>query len=269
VEVVAMRVDLSVSLAVVCLFAATGSAQDGNGGGSGTSVSTSRSGWYGGSTYVPEDVATMLSLPQFAEELKLSDGQQTSLQTIRRESQQATMKMWQDLRQQRASGGTRQFNSAEWKKVRQAQLDARQKAEDDALAVLDAAQKKRLQEVRVQIALKNRGLYSIGTGSGVVGEAIGLTDEQKKQLNAKQREIREELQKVMAELKAEMEQEALEEVLTDSQLQALQKVRGRYYEIRRPDYRQLYRRNRSVGDQVQEGARKILDDVKKDFEDSK
>jgi len=252
----------------VCLFAADVSAQivvQQSGSGDEAAASTPRSGLSGGSTYVPEDVVTMLSLPQFAEELGLSEGQKKSLQEVRKSSQETMMKMWQKLREQRAGSGNGGFDQAAWKKNREAQMDARRQAENDALAVLSQDQKKRLQELRVQIALRNRGLSSLGTGSGAVSKSIGLTDEQKKQLNLKQREIREELQKVMAELKAEMEQEALEEVLTDSQLQTLNRVRGSYYEIRRPDYRQLYQRRRSVGEQVREGAAKIVRDVKQDF----
>ena len=113
------------------------------------------------------------------------------------------------------------------------------------------SREKCLQKLRVQIALKNRGLYSIGTGSGVVSEVIGLTDEQKKQLNSRQREIQQELQKVMAELKAKMEQE----VLTESQMQTLKKVRSKFDELSRPGDHHLYQRNGIAGGQIQQGAK--------------
>ncbi len=72
----------------------------------------------------------------------------------------------------------------------------------------------------------------------------------------------------MAELKTEMEQEALDEVLTDTQLATLKKLRGEHYEVKRPDYSKLYGR-RASGGPIQQGAKRLLDNIKKDFEDKK
>jgi hypothetical protein len=145
----------------------------------------------------------------------------------------------------------------------------RKEADKNALAVLDDKQKNRLKESRIQIALRNRGVTSVGAGGGVFGDAINLTAEQKKKLQEKQREIQQELQRMMAELKEKMEQEALDEVLTESQLATLKKLRGEHYEIKRPDYSGVYRRNQAPAGRLQQGAQKLLDDVKKDFEDTK
>jgi hypothetical protein len=73
----------------------------------------------------------------------------------------------------------------------------------------------------------------------------------------------------MAELKEEMEQEALDEVLTDTQLATLKKLRGEHYEIKRPDYSKIYGRNQGAAGTLRQGVKKILNDVKKDFEDKK
>lgn len=177
--------------------------------------------------------------------------------------------MWQEMRQPAGEGGIRQFDAATWQKTQAAQQKARKEADENALAVLDDKQKNRLKEIRVQIALRNRGVTSLGAGGGAFGDAINLTDEQKKKLQEKQQEIQQELQRIMAELKEEMEQEALDEVLTDSQLATLKKLRGEHYEIKRPDYSRIYGRNQTPAGRLKQGAQKILDDVKKDFEDKK
>jgi hypothetical protein len=238
-------------------------------GGGATPIMTSRIAGYGGATYVPEDVTQMLSLPQFAKELQLTDSQQKELLKIRQKSQEATQKMWQEMRQPAGNGGVRQFDAATWQKTRDAQQKARENAEKSTLAVLNGEQKDRLKQIRVQLALRNRGVTSLGASGGVFGDAINLTDEQKKKLQEKQREIRQELQKMMAELKEEMEQEALDEVLTDSQLATLKKLRGDHYEIKRPDYSKIYGRPQTPAGRLQQGAKKLIDDVKKDFEDRK
>ena len=233
-------------------------------GGGGVPIMTSQVGGFGGS-YIPDDLGTMLALPQIATELKLTSSQQEELQKIRQQSQEAMQKMWQEMRQPAGEGAIRQFDAATWQKTQAAQQKARKEADENALAVLDDKQKNRLKEIRVQIALRNRGVTSLGAGGGVFGDAINLTDDQKK----KQQEIQQELQRMMAELKEEMEQEALDEVLTDSQLATLKKLRGEYYVIKRPDYSGIYGRNQTPAGRLKQGAQKLLDDVKKDFEDKK
>lgn len=227
----------------------------------------SRAGGYGGGIYLPEDVTQMLSLPQFVEELKLTSGQQKELLEVRRKSQEALQKMWKEMRPA-GTGTIRQFDATAWQKTRAAQQKARDEAEKNALAILNDEQKNRLKEIRVQVALRNRGVTSLGSG-GAFGDEIKLTDEQKKKLQAKQREIQQELQRMMAELKEEMEQEALDEVLTDSQLETLKKIRGEHYEIKRPDYSRIYGRPQTPTGRLKQGAKKLLEDVKKDFEDKK
>ena len=269
-------------LAIVCLFAAATSlpaqsvsAQEiivSQAGGGGTQFLTQRLAGYSGGTYIPEDLSTMLALPQFVEELNITESQQEELAKVRVESQKAIAEAWNAARQPQKGGeggrgGIRQFNAATWQKAREAQQKARADAEKNVLAVLTDKQKTRLKEIRVQLALKNRGVTSLSVSGGVFGEAINLTDDQKKKLSEKQREIQQELRKIMAELKAEMEQEALDEVLTDTQLETLKKIRGEHYEVKRPDYSKIYGQ-RSRGP-IQQGAKRLLDNIKKDFEDKK
>jgi hypothetical protein len=147
-------------------------------GGGGVPIMTSRFGGLGGN-YVPDDLGTMLALPQFVAELKLTSSQQKQLRKIRQQSQEAMQKMWQEMRQPAGEGGSRQFNAGAWQKTQAAQQKARKEADKNALAVLDDKQKNRLKEIRVQIALRNRGVTSVGAGGGAFGDAINLTDEQK------------------------------------------------------------------------------------------
>lgn len=241
------------------------------GGAGGTRFLTQRVGGFAGGAYIPDDLSTMLALPQFVEELKIKETQQKELAKVREDSQKAIAEAWNSARKSQAGGaagqgGVRQFNAATWQKTRGLQQKAREEAEQRALAVLTDSQKSRLKEIRVQLALRNRGVSALGA-SGPAAEAIQLTDEQKKQLRDRQREIQQELQKILAELKEEMEQEALEEVLTDTQLETLKKLRGEHYEVKRPDYSQLNGR-RSEGP-IQQGAQKLLKNIRQDFEDTK
>lgn len=160
-------------------------------GGGGTQFLTQRVGGFGGGgTYIPDDLSTMLALPQFVEELKITDAQQKELAKVRTESQKAIAEAWNAARKPQEGGeggrgGIRQFNAATWQKAREAQQKARAEGEKNVLAVLTDTQKKRLKEVRVQLALKNRGVTSLSISGGVFGDAINLTDDQKKKLTAK------------------------------------------------------------------------------------
>lgn len=254
-------------LAIVCLFAGVNSllAQSlsaqkivvPQAGGGGAAFFTQGFARYSEGTYIFEDINMMLTLPQFVEELKITESQQEELAKVRAESQKAIAQAWSAAR---GRVGIRQFNVATWQK-------ARAEAEKNALAVLTNQQKTRLKEIRVQLALKNRGVTSLSISGGVFEDEINLTDNQKRKLSEKQQEIQQELRKIMAELKAEMQQEALGEVLTDSQMKTLKKLRGEHYEVKRPDYSKIYRqRSRSP---IQQGAKRLLDNIKKDFEANK
>ena len=170
-------------LAIVCLFAGVTSllaqylsAQKiavPQAGGGGAPFFFQGFAGYSDGTYIFEDLNMMLALPQFVEELKITESQQEELAKLRSESQKAIAQAWNAAR---GRAGIRQFNVATWQK-------ARAEAEKNALAVLTDQQKTRLKEIRVQLALKNRGITSLSISGGVFEDGINLTDDQKKKLS--------------------------------------------------------------------------------------
>ena len=102
---------------------------------------------------------------------------------------------------------------------------------------------------------------------------LTITGDQKRKLVEKQLENEKELERMMAVLREEMEHEALSEVLSKSQLEKLDQMKGDTLTIDQPDYyssllrRQVLGDDRTLGRQLLDGARKVINDATKDLKD--
>lgn len=227
------------------------------------------------------DLTSMLLQPQVQEELKLTDDQQAALRELmslrmkaRMEAGRKMSEMSAEMRK-RFTSGERPDRAAidEMRKVSEEYRKARDQAEANADAAvfetLDPKQTKRLLQIQLQLALKNGGIAAIAQPP--LADTLTITADQKRKLVEKQLENEKELERMMAVLREEMEHEALSEVLSKSQLDKLNQMKGDTLTIKRPDiYSSMLRRqvlgdDRTLGQQLLDGARKAVNDARKDL----
>jgi hypothetical protein len=236
-------------------------------------------------SFMPSDLVSLLGQPHIVQELKVTEEQQTSIREImmtkqkaRMESGKAMQKLSEEMRKNFAAGKRPdQEAMREVQKFRQDYMDAQAKVQADAdkaiFAMPEKKQAQRLLQVQLQIALKNYGLTSIAQEP--LAENLTVTPDQKRKLVEKQIEMKQELDEMVEVLRAEMQHQTLTDVLTKSQLNKLGAMQGDDLTTKRPDYysqtlrRQVLKEQPSFGAKLLDGARKVVDDVKKDFKDDK
>ncbi len=227
------------------------------------------------------DLTSMLLQPQVQEELKLTDDQKSALRELMSLRMKSRMEAGQKMNEmnaamrKRLTSGERPDAAAidEMRKVSEEYRKARDQAEANADAAvfetLDPQQTQRLLQIQLQFALKNGGIAAIAQPP--LSDTLTITADQKRKLVEKQLENEKELERMMAVLREEMEHEALSEVLSKSQLDKLNQMKGDTLTIKRPDYyesmlrRQVLGDDRTLGQQLLDGARKAVNDVKKDL----
>ncbi len=203
-------------------------------------------GVYGGLSFVPNDPMTMLRLPQFGEELELVDSQLEQLRQLQAETTKLQQAMYAEMR---VPPGQSQTNwQVRQTLMRQKQTEMREKTQARLDEILLPHQQQRLRELRFQMDLRNRGVNALTAAD--LADALGLTDEQKRQLAQKQAESQRKLQEAIQKLREEFRAEIIGQVLTESQRRKLQQLAGETYEMRPPDYGAMRNRassNRSTG----------------------
>jgi len=185
--------------------------------------------FYGMANRVPSDTMGMLRMPQFTKELELLEDQ---LEQIR-EIEQVMQKQTRDILR------TADFSGDAAKVVREAQRAIRKQTEEKLEKILLPIQLKRLKQIQIQLQMRNRGASAVA--SDALAEALGLSDEQKRELTEKQQEAQKKLQAEIQRIRDELRQEVIQDVLTKSQLRKLEKLVGDKYEVKKPEYRSFTR----------------------------
>ncbi len=189
---------------------------------------------YGVGGHVPNDPMGMLRMPQFAKELELVDDQVEKIRELQQEMQKQIGEIFRNAAN--VSGG----NVGQM--MQEAQKVVRERTEEKLAKVLLPHQLQRLNQLKLQMELRNRGLNALA-GDQLAG-ALGLTDKQKQQLMEKQREAQQKLQERIQQLREQLQQEVIEDVLKPSQLQKLEKLTGEKYKVKKPDYSSMFSRYR-------------------------
>lgn len=248
------------------------------------------------SRYVPSDLLGLLQYPQYADQFNLTADQRKTIQEARMEQMQASqkasaeiMKYSQSMRkrqmelQKRFTGDDRP-DAEELKELQKemqemqqplrdmqaAQEMARANAEAKVVSTLSEKQVKRVLQVQLQSALRSHGITALAGSQ--LAELLNLTVDQKKKLVEKQIENQKELQLMMESLREELEHEALSEVLTPSQLEKLDGLRGESFKPQMPDYTQLLRQQvlgerPSAAGGLLRGLQNIGKEIKRDLDD--
>ncbi|MFT5523002.1 MAG: hypothetical protein ACI9HK_000946 [Pirellulaceae bacterium] len=202
-------------------------------------------GFYGsGGTYkynVPQDPFMMLRLPQFAKEIELVDEQKKKIEELQKDANELRQAAWGEYskvaHQRNGNGNVTDFQKlqAEFQKSRQETAKRLQERLDEILLPHQVA---RLRELLIQIKIATRGVYAMSDTD--IAEALDVSEEQKKELKQKQAEAQRKLQEEISKLRATYQEEVLKDVLSREQLLKLEKIQGKKYEVKRPDYSKIY-----------------------------
>lgn len=236
-------------------------------------------------SFVSPDLTSLLMQPHIVEELKVTPEQQKSIREIMMVRQKAQMtaslamrKLNENMRKEFAAGKKPDQEAMKnMRKNQQEFMAAQQQVMDDAhtaiFATLEKKQAQRLLQIQLQITLKNYGVTSLAQEP--LSEILTISADQKRKLVEKQIEMTRELEEMVEVLRAEMQHQALTDILTKSQLDKLGTMQGSNLETKRPDYysqtlrRQILKEEPNLGAKLLNGARNVVEDVKKDFEDDK
>ncbi len=229
------------------------------------------------------DLTSMLMQSQIQEDLNLTADQRDAISELRSLRNKARMEVSQKFSEmtaamrKRSATGERPDRAAleEMRKASDEYRKAREQAEANADAAvfetLDPKQTQRLLQIQLQIALKSSGIAALAQPP--ISDMLTITGDQKRKHVEKQLENEKELERMMAVLREEMEHEALSEVLSKSQLDKLNEMKGDTLTIDQPDYyssllrRQVLGDDRTLGRQLLDGARKVINDATKDLKD--
>jgi hypothetical protein len=223
------------------------------GAGGGVASARPAGGFYGfggGYSYnVPQDPLMMLRLPQFVKELELVADQPKKIEELHKDSLALQKAAWEEYRQVAfPRNGNRNGNIPNYQEIQKEYQKARAETAKRLRERLDEIllphQSARLRELQVQIKMNSRGTYAIS--DAVIAEALDISDEQKKDLAKKQQEAQRKLQEEMSKLRAQYQEEVLKEVLSKEQIMKLEKIKGKKYELQRPDYSKIYAQNRQA-----------------------
>jgi len=234
-------------------------------------------------SFMPSDLVSLVMQPHIVKAIDVTQEQQKSIREIMMIRQQAQMKasmamqeMGKEMQKQFASG--KQPDPEVMKKMQEVQKDfmaAQQQVQSDAdraiFETLDRKQAQRLMQIQLQITLKNSGLTSLAQEP--LAEILDITPDQKRKLVEKQIEGKKELDEMIEVLRSEMQHQALTDILTKSQLDKLGTMKGDTLEAKRPDFysqflrQQVLKEKPGFGSRLLEGARKAVDDIKKELGD--
>ncbi|HMO16008.1 MAG TPA: hypothetical protein PKD64_18155 [Pirellulaceae bacterium] len=183
------------------------------------------------------DEMSMVINPEFAKELSLIPEQLEKLKTGNREFQ----KRITDFFNANGEGGIRMNDPKQIKEFMSS-------IENEKRALLEEVllphQVNRLHQVKLQNEFRSRGDIAAITSAKML-EALGIDNEQKDRLAKRAEEIRKQLDKDIAELKAKARKDLLSE-LTSDQRSKLETMMGENYEIKGPSIRQRIERARET-----------------------
>ena len=163
-----------------------------------------------------------LRSPQIQKELEVADYQLEKIKEIQSEVQTKTQEIYAKIRELPREDQTAAYRDAQ-KEVQELYKEQNKKLED----VLLPQQVRRLEQITTQMQMRGGAAYGL---RGALAEKIGLTEEQQAELKEKAAEKNKELYAKYAEMKAEMEKELLDDVLTAKQRKELKELIGEPFE---------------------------------------
>ena len=164
-----------------------------------------------------------LRSPQVKKELEIADDQAEQIEKLQAKLQSDVQKVYADIRKLPREEQQKQSSVAQ-EKVKKIYTDGEEQLKD----ILRPQQIRRLEQVSVQMRMRGSAAYGL---RGELAERLGFTEEQQKLLNERAPEKNRELHEKFTELRAEMQRELLEEVLTDKQQKQLEEMMGKPFKF--------------------------------------
>lgn len=160
------------------------------------------------------------------DEIELVESQYEKMRKRNEQIQAELKELSQSL--MKAKDGAFKFDSEALKKIVERQAEFQKNAKADLEEMLLPHQIKRLRQVALQDQMNRFGTAE-ALSTGVLAEALELTDEQKESLKEKSKEIEERVRKEIAKIRAEAKQE-LYKVLDAKQQDKLSELVGDHFE---------------------------------------
>jgi Spy/CpxP family protein refolding chaperone len=183
-------------------------------------------GFFGGG-----GIAGILQMPEVQKEVELTDDQRTELGKLRNEIRDQIRNQMQD-----SFNGMRDLSDEE----RQARIDQiraqmdtiRKDVEGKLQKVLLPNQFDRLKQIDLQSRIQREGAAALSQGE--LADQLGLTDQQKEQLQQKSEQVQQDLQAKIRQLRLDARGQLLE-VLTAEQKAKLEALMGTQFDLPEPD----------------------------------
>ncbi|MEM6798165.1 MAG: hypothetical protein AAF589_01500 [Planctomycetota bacterium] len=179
----------------------------------------------------PFGVAGLLMSDQVREEIELLDDQQAELDAMRDEMREELGDRMRSL-----FGGIRDLPQEErraaMEDARSEMASIRDDIESRVKEVLMPHQFERLRQIEMQQEMQRGGTMSVTRGR--VAEELGITDEQREQMQQKAQEEQQKLEEKIRELRAEA-RESILSVLTSDQRAKYDELVGKPFEMQRPE----------------------------------
>lgn len=193
------------------------------------------------------DHFSMLSNPSVRKELELVDDQMESIKQVNADFSKKIRSALGDL----SKDG---FNPEKASLLKETVASIQKEKKEAINQLLLPHQQERLEQVALQMKMKNRGTANT-LGSKDVQEALGLSDDQIKDLKKRSGELSKEIQEKTAQLKADAKEELLG-MLSKDQRKKLESMTGDTFETRTDDWKSdieshLKRRTKSGQDEGQ------------------
>lgn len=216
------------------------------------------------SQHMPHDTLSLLQFPGTIDEFKLTGEQLSSMRELNQFRVKANQTAMMAMQKAQASGN---FSGEAYKEYQAARKEMNAEIDRRLAGLLSPKQQERIKQVQIQQVIRNYGFSALALPE--MAKMLKLTDKQLDELVNKQIEVQKELRQLMAELRTELEETALKEVLTADQKAKLDSLTGKKYEPKLPDYyEQTLRRQLrpSKASSILEGVGRAVEQVKKDFE---
>lgn len=174
--------------------------------------------------YLPTEADRLLSMPRVANDLQLLPDQQQALlsrlKDIREQFRGRQQKLMEGLSSQKDPGEREKLE----KQVNTLQKELKDELKSAIDEVLLPFQRQRLDQIVAQSKLNNDSHGALR--SEEFAKLLELTDAQQKELEIKQKEMKQKLEEEIRELRKKRQREVIEAVLTKEQLKKLEDLVG-------------------------------------------
>ena len=179
------------------------------------------------------DTSQMIMDPQIKQHLELDDDQMAKLKDIQK---QFAERMKNELNFSHGPGA----DPAQMKNIGKLIQEINAERKSAMGSVLLPHQSKRLEQIALQMKMKNRG-DAATLVSKDVAEELGIDEDQQKRIKSRAAEIKKEMEQEIARVKEEARKKLMRE-LTPTQRKQLDELMGEKFERKKVDYRERFRR---------------------------